>query len=99
MIYKIYLKTSRFDSIPSYIKFIKKFFLKKNIKIVVQYMPTKIHRISLLRSPHVYKKSKDHFEAKIFQAVIIVKDTDLNILKFILNQKPIGIASKIILSV
>lgn len=99
MIYKICLKTSRPGVIHGYVNYIKNFFYKKNRKIVVQYMPTKIHRISLLRSPHVYKKSKDHFESKIFQAVVVVKNIDFNIIKLLLNQKPIGIASKILLSI
>ncbi len=42
--------------------------LTSEFKIV--YLPTKTKKITLLRSPHVYKKSKDQYQEKIFKVLI-----------------------------
>lgn len=61
------------------------------------YMPKKIKRISLLQSPHVHKKTKEHFESithKIVIKINIKKDTD-NLANYtsikILKNKPLNV--------
>ena len=37
-------------------------------------MPTSIRRFCVLRSPHVYKKSREHFELRIHKRIIDILD-------------------------
>ncbi len=37
-------------------------------------LPTKIHRFCVLRSPHVDKKSREHFEMRIHKRMLDISD-------------------------
>lgn len=55
-------------------------------------LPTQKKRLTLLRSPHKYKKAQEHFELNIHKAAIIVTNIDLTKLFLILTNKPQGIS-------
>ena len=59
---KFKLITTNLEILITYILFLKKLKNIKNIKIV--YLPSVIKKITLLKSPHVHKKSKEHFSLK-----------------------------------
>jgi small subunit ribosomal protein S10 len=37
-------------------------------------LPTQIHRYCVIRSPHVFKKSREHFEMRIHKRLIDIID-------------------------
>lgn len=49
-------------SILSNIELLKEMFFRLNIKFKCVILPTKKKRFALISSPHVHKKSKEHFE-------------------------------------
>lgn len=77
---KIILKitTFHYHSIQNILsKIIKKI---KQLKIAFQgpsVLPTKIKRFTVLKSPHVNKKSRDQFEMKIYKSIIILAIPDI----------------------
>lgn len=52
-------------------------------------LPTKKKKITLLKSPHVYKKSKEQFEKRNFKCIFFVSNNlNSNLLNYILINKP-----------
>lgn len=96
MKYTLHLKCSKLYLLEIYIKFFEK--LSKNLKfnLKIQMLPKTISKIALYKSPHVYKKAKDHYEIRYYQAVFCIDNlTNLNIIKKILVNKPIELMCKI----
>jgi small subunit ribosomal protein S10 len=63
----------------------------KKLKIQFKYLqlPVSLKRITLLKSPHVNKKSREQFEFKTFKKTIIIQSNlKLEILKFLILNKP-----------
>jgi Ribosomal protein S10p/S20e len=54
--------------------FIKSFlFYNKNLfSIKIFYLPNKIKKYTLNKSPHIYKKSREQFETRIYKVIIII---------------------------
>lgn len=74
-----------------YLNFVKT--LLKNFKTVqfmTYKMPINRKRISLLKSPHIYKKAFEQFELKVHTALIELKTKRISnlIMKLILINKP-----------
>jgi ribosomal protein S10 len=70
---KINIKTIEQQKSKQYISFITK--ILKNLKVffkIINY-PTKIKRLTLLKSPHVNKKAMEHFHLKSNKSSIIIK--------------------------
>lgn len=84
-----------------YLNFMNEYLLKENLDINYVFLPTKKTRLTLLRSPHVYKKAKEQFENQLFSALLKIKvaNTDKNLtnskLKALLLNKPKSILLKI----
>lgn len=78
---------------PNILKFyINSFFLLINSKkINIKVQPTKHKKLTVLRSPHKYKKAQEHFELKIYKSIILVKDVNIAELLLLLNNKPEGV--------
>jgi small subunit ribosomal protein S10 len=81
-----------------YVDFLKKAlnYLKiTNFKI--QNLPTKIKKITLLKSPHVNKKAMEQFEVKIQKKsfFFFLKKEDVSVIKLFLINKPKSITLKI----
>ena len=63
---------------------IKNSFKSTNLQVVN--LPNKIKKITLLKSPHVFKKSKDHYQETLYTTVLFMKCSDsLSILNIIKN--------------
>jgi small subunit ribosomal protein S10 len=59
-------------------------------------LPTKISRYTVLRSPHIDKKSREQFEIRIHQRIIdIIKYTDKTIEAFNKLNLPAGVSIEI----
>lgn len=56
------------ESIDEYIKLIAKTINQTSLPAV--WLPTKKSRITLLKSPHVNKRAKEHFELKTYKATV-----------------------------
>lgn len=94
----IYLQSSNNITLFNYKNKIENVFKNYNIRYTIISLPTKTKHYSILRSPHVYKKSIKTFEEKIYK--INFKINNLNftqfnkifyILKFIKNNIPLNI--------
>jgi len=100
--YWINLTSTSFFSLKLYL-----FFLKVNIKgltFKIVFFPTKKTRITLLRSPNVFKKFKDHFEINKYKACVLIKpfSNEQNnlynkLLKFVLINKPKNISVQLLI--
>jgi len=74
-----------------YIFFLKKLFKTLKLNISIVRTPTKIKRLSLLKSPHVHKKAFSQFEIKLYSCYFICDISNLKIkssIKDIFYNKP-----------
>lgn len=64
----------------------------KNISFKIAELPTKFNSITLIKSPHVFKKSKEHFYLKTYTSVISInKKLNSLLLKSLFVNIPTGI--------
>jgi len=92
---KIILKSLDKITLNLYIQFIKLYLNKLNIKIIN--LPIKTSIYTILKSPHVDKKSREQFKITLFKTIIlmntkIVKNINLN---FFMINKPKNIKLKL----
>lgn len=95
---KIVLSAPSKDAIDNYINLISKTIDQASIKIV--WLPKKKSRITLLKSPHVNKRAKEHFELNNYKAILTFssnKQFEQRNLMFL--QKPAFVQIKTIWSV
>jgi len=61
-------------------------------------LPLKKKKITLLKSPHVYKKAKEHFEICCFKTTFLIKMSDIQIpcVKYLVFNKPKTLNLKLI---
>lgn len=86
---KIIINSSSKKSLVLYIKFLTIIFNRLNLNFSIFSSPTTKKRITLLKSPHVYKKAKEHFEIKNFQTILSFDfSIETKSLKYILVNKP-----------
>jgi small subunit ribosomal protein S10 len=77
--------------------------IKKIIEFVTYFksirLPKKIQKITVLRSPHVNKKSREQFETRLYKQVFILTSSENSIiialLKKIQNKLPANIVIKL----
>lgn len=94
--YKITLSSSSKKSLNLYIKFLSVMFKNLNINHSVFNLPTTRKRIALLKSPHVYKKSKEHFEIRNFKTILNFNSfIETETLKYLLFSKPKSVILKL----
>lgn len=85
---KLILTSSSQKALNVYIKYLKLIFKSWNIRLSVSSFPIKIKRISLLKSPHVNKKAKEHFEIRNYRFVIYFKTSlDMDCLIALISNK------------
>ena len=97
MIYLIFTSSSK-HSLMLYSDFLLLVFKKLKIENTNSGILIRKKRISLLKSPHVYKKSKEHFEINNFRICFCIKDfdkADFFIFKYILQNKPNSLTLKV----
>lgn len=94
----IYLKSSNNITLYNYKNKIESVFKNNNINYKLNYLPKKTKQYSILRSPHVYKKSLETFEEKIYKLNFRINIINYKqylklfyILKFIKNNLPLNI--------
>lgn len=94
----IYLKSSNNITLYNYKNKIESVFKNNNINYKLNYLPNKAKQYSILRSPHVYKKSLETFEEKIYKLNFRINIINYKqylklfyILKFIKNNMPLNI--------
>lgn len=78
-----------------YIKFILKLFYIYQIKPKIIYLPCNKKRFTFLKSPHVFKKAKEHFAIKKY-TVLLICSLNIQKLKQILINRPSVIKIKIV---
>lgn len=94
----ICLKSSNNITLYNYKNKIESVFKNNNINYKLNYLPNKTKQYSILRSPHVYKKSLETFEEKIYKLNFRINIINYKqylklfyILKFIKNNMPLNI--------
>ncbi len=98
MIKSLYIKSSCNYTLQAYVFYLQKTFKLLNLNISVFYLPRLSKKITLLKSPHVFKKAKEQFELREYKAVIKIINCDsqfLNKIKFVLFNRPKSIQLKI----
>ena len=96
--FQLVLKSSSKKSLIFYVSFLKNIFIKLNLKDITFFsFKRKIIRITLLKSPHVYKKAKEQFEIKYYKVLITLKNITINsnFIKYLLLNKPKSINVKL----
>jgi ribosomal protein S10 len=94
--YKIIISSSSQNSIELYIQFLTLVLNKLNVFYSVFAFPMGVKKIALLKSPHVYKKAKEHFELRSYKFVVSF-DSCINsqTLKILLINKPKSVTLKL----
>jgi len=89
MIQKIKIKTVNKGCLKVYLNFLLKTFKYYNIKFKYIFLPKKTKKLIFLKSPHVFKKAKEHFKFTEYSVFLIFKVKNLNSLKnFVYFYKP-----------
>ena len=79
-----------------YAFFLLQIFKKLDIKHSIINLPTSKKRITVLKSPHVHKSSREQFEIKTYKLVIgIFSNIQISLLKFLIINKPKSLKLKI----
>jgi ribosomal protein S10 len=95
-VFQIKLNAINKESLLIYKEFLLKVFNKLDIKYNLINLPIKKKRITLLKSPHVHKSSREQFEIKKNKILINVSSNIKPIfLKFLLLNKPKTVKIKI----
>jgi ribosomal protein S10 len=84
MNYKLKVSTPNLQSLFIFEKLIKTF--TPTLKII--FLPKKKKRFVLLKSPHVNKKSKEHFQFLRYQRLYYINEFNLSIFKDCLLKSP-----------
>jgi ribosomal protein S10 len=86
---KFFLKSSSKKSLDLYLQFLKLIFDKLGFTSSFFYLPITKKRIALLKSPHVYKKFKEHFEIRNYKVIFSFSSfLNLKVLKYFFMNKP-----------
>ncbi len=89
----INVKTFSMDILKYYIGSFFSIIKKKEYSFKMQ--PTKYKTLTVLRSPHKYKKAQEHFQVKIFSANLTLKNITTPEASLFLVNKPKGVFLKI----
>jgi len=91
--YKMNLESTSKKAITLYLRFLSILFKKLKINYSFISLPTTSKGVALLKSPHVNKKAKEHFEIKTYQALIIIKTyPKVETLKYLFFNKPLSVS-------
>jgi hypothetical protein len=92
----LYIKSLNINVFKIYVFYLQKFFKSLDLKYSFLHLPIKTTRITLIKSPHVNKKSREQFEIKSHALnVKLICNLDISIIRFILLNKPSTIQIKI----
>lgn len=93
--FKLIIISNSKDSLKLYVQFINLILKKVNINYSISGVFSKKKKLTILKSPHVYKKSKEQFEKQKFHLTLVLNKFNLNIFKYLLQNKPKFITLKI----
>ena len=91
---KIKLESVNSKILSLYTKFIIKILMIGNVDTQIVYLPQKVKRITFLKSPHVFKKAKEHFQL-IKNSVVLLCSVNIQSLKPFLLNRPNTVKIKI----
>ena len=84
------------QTLTLYIKFLQRILTKTHACYTTVCLPTTTKRITLLKSPHVYKKAREQFELHTYRAILnILTKIDSNLFKILIINKPKNLKLKI----
>ena len=98
MIKNIYIKSSCNYTLRTYIYYLQKILNFLQVDFAVFFLPMTSNKITLLKSPHVFKKAKEQFELREYKVVIQIKKNNfesLENIKFALFNRPKSIHLRI----
>lgn len=88
----IKLKAINKKILTSYELVLKSLFMRKKITFSIFNLPSDRKRITVLKSPHVYKKAREQFEITHYKTIIIMKNVEKDVIvKQLVINKPRGI--------
>jgi len=98
-ILKIIILSTNLFSVKVYVNFVYKVLLLYTKKVSISVFPTKKTLITLLKSPHVYKKSKEQYQLKNYRVVLLSPAWvyNQNLFKFFLLNKPKSVVLSFVL--
>lgn len=85
----IKLKSFSYNILRLYVSVFFLMIKTKQKKFYIQ--PIKTKKLTLLRSPHKYKKAQEHYHLKIYKMIIIIHDINLIEISNLLTNKPQGV--------
>lgn len=86
---KLRIKSLNRESLYFYKDFIISTLNKLNVSYSLSYLPTRKKRITLLKSPHVNKKSKEQFQFTTYKLLVSLNvSLEVKELKFLIMNKP-----------
>lgn len=74
--------------IQLYLCFVTKILKKLKISYKIVNLPKNKKKLSLLKSPHVYKKAFEQFQFSSYKTNLLIKTSNFDLLKFIVLNKP-----------
>lgn len=88
--YQLKLKSLNNKILKFYLNFLTKICKKLNINYSLIMLPSKTKKITVLKSPHVFKKAREQFQIKYFNAACTIKAQAFSpeLLKFLYLNKP-----------
>ncbi len=95
---QIIIKSSCNYTLKAYVSYLDLLLKGLNINTSVFYLPSSERKITLLKSPHVYKKAKEQFKVATYKIVISVDITNnlsVNQIGYFLINKPKAVFIKI----
>ncbi len=96
---KIRIKSSCNYTLKAYSLYLESILKSLSLKYSIFYLPKEEQKLTLLKSPHVYKKAKEQFKIETYKVIISIKDLENNnnlnkLVPFLIN-KPKAIFIKI----
>ncbi len=96
---KIRIKSSCNYTLKAYALYLESILKSLSLKYSIFYLPKEEQKLTILKSPHVYKKAKEQFKIETYKVIISVgqleNDQNLNKLVPFLINKPKAIFIKI----
>ena len=95
---QIIIKSSCNYTLKTYVSYLELLFKQLNINTSIFFLPASERKITLLKSPHVYKKAKEQFKVSTYKVLIsidITNSTILNKIGLFLINKPKAVFVKI----
>jgi len=97
--YRINYRSTHGKTLSVYLYFLKNLFKTLRFSVSFISLPKILNRITLLKSPHVYKKAKEQFEVVFYSCaveLILPRKLQLNILRLLYLNKPHAVSLKVV---